>query len=876
MHPLEKLKDKWQDEWVQTVCSVCLHHCTVRVRVVNGVVVKVEGDPSNPSTRGHICAKAQSIIARQYDPHRVTRPMMRGNSEKGLGVDPKWKEVSWDEVWEIIVPKLKKIYRENPNKLLYSCTDWYKEAWLTAWGGAVFGTANNFFSDMGVACGGGYHPVMGLMAGSFASQPDWYYIKYLILLGCGDGFDSHLHIVENIRRAADARMRGMKLVVVDPRMSAAALKADEWVPIRPATSLYFALALCHVMIWELKRYDEWFLKYRTNAPYLIDEKGDYVRDKATKKPMVWDSVDNKAKPLNVPIYEDPTIKDFALEGEYEVDGVKCKPAFHLIKDSMKDYTPERASQITTIPAETIRRIAKEFVENAHIGEWIEIDGVEYPYRPVALQWYRGAHGHEYSMQANLAFKYVNLLVGSCNVPGGLLDIPLGKDPHIDAWSRDYLGWIGPAYCRVEPDEDGVTQPLLYELRPPMPIRYPPQNCSLLEYRPVGLECGHLYTWSILEPEKMGITYKPEVALLIHNNVVWNAAQSLAVAEAIKKLDLVISMDVVPFTETTQLADILLPDYTYLEDWSIEHCEMPFMWGYVLRRPVLKPPPTCMSGFDFLCELSDRLGILDKFNGFLNSKYIAPFGNKHLLELNRRYTLEEFLDRWMKSMFGDEYGLDWFKKHGHNLRHKRPEELYWPFGRPVAPKDCRIPIYLEFLKRQGDALEAKFKEWGYPKEYMKTWVYPSYSPIPKWQDIHVHQPKDPGYDLYVIYYKSAQLVFGENATVSWISEHLQKHRPDLVAAIMNPETARKKGINDGDQIVIESDVGRVKAAVHLTEGVHPDVIGLSNAGKPYANHPYAIKTLPTANILTNGSLEYTCKASGCPETTNRVRVVKPES
>jgi len=392
MHALDKIKKEevWQDEWIPTVCSMCLHHCGILVHVVNGVAIKVDPDPNCPDNEGRICARAQGLIQKQYDPHRITKPIMRTNPEKGIGIDPKWKEISWDEAWSIIVEKFKKILKEDPRKLLYAATD-FRRSWIWGWGGAVFGTPNRFFSDLGTTCGGGYHPVNGIMFGSFATQPDWYYCNYLLQIGGGDGFESHLHLAGNAKRAANARMRGMKVVSVDPRMANVSVKADEWIPIRPGTDGMFVLALMYVMVHELDKYDKEFLKKRTNAPYLIGPDGYYVRDKATKKPLIWDPVDKKAKPFN-----DKTIKDFALLGTYNVDGVECKPAFQLFYDKLKEYTPEKAEKITTVPAATIRRIAKELVEAARIGETIEIDGEKYPYRPVCIQWYRGAHAHEHS------------------------------------------------------------------------------------------------------------------------------------------------------------------------------------------------------------------------------------------------------------------------------------------------------------------------------------------------------------------------------------------------------------------------------------------------------------------------------------------------
>lgn len=859
-HVLEKIDRSkvWQDEWIPTACSMCLHHCGVMVHVVNGVAIKVDPDPDAPDNAGHNCARAPAVLMRQYDPFRIKKPMIRTNPEKGIGVDPKWREISWEEAWEIIIPKLKEILEKDPRKLIFAATD-FRRSWIWAWGGAVFGTPNGFFSDTGTVCGGGYHPVNGSLFGSFATQPDWYHIKYLILCGGGDGFESHLHLTCNIRRAADARMRGLKVVVIDPRMSNSAMKADEWLPIRPGTSLGFALAMINVMLWEIKGYDVWFLKNRTNAPYLIGPDGYYVRDKKTNRPLIWDTMDQRPK-----VFNDPSIKDYALEGVYEVDGTECRPAFQVIKDTVKEYTPEWAEKVTTIPAGTIRRITREFVENAHIGETITIDGVEYPYRPVCFQWYRGAHAHENSYLANLAFKYINILVGAVDVPGGHLNIPLGWDPHIDAWAEKKYGWKGPAYNYVVPNEDGLITPWIYELRPPVPIEYPPNHLDLLEYLPVGLEPGHLYAEAILNPDEFGIEYIPEAALLIHANPVWNMPNGPRVIEALKKLDLVVVMDIVSTSETAMMADIILPDTSPLESWALLHCEAPFISGHILRRPVLQPPPDAMDATDFLTELSDRLGILPKWNGFLNWRFIDPWGKpQYKLEPGRKYRVEEFLDRWMKAQYGDDHGLDWFVKNKWTQRVKTPRELYWPYG------EVRVQLYLETIKKMGDELKAFFERIGYPKRWMRDWTV-DYVPVPRWRDIRIHKPADPSYDLYMIYYKLPQVTFADQAISAMTSDLLQRKK-DIVFAQLNSETGRRKGLKDGDLIEIESPLGKVRAYVTLVETVHPEVIAISNAGR-WVKHPWAINYSPTANLLLESStLDLTDKVSGCPESAQRVRI-----
>jgi len=180
---------------------------------------------------------------------------------------------------------------------------------------------------------------------------DLEHCKYLIAPGRTVG--PNVAATHSTKRFLDAVERGMKVVTLDPRLSSEGTKGYRWLPIRPGTELAFALAMIHTILYELKKFDESFVKNRTNGPYLIGPDGHYFRDKVTNKPQVWDAGENRAK-----TFDDAGVTDYALWGEFTIDGVKTHPALQLIKDRMKEYTPEWAAEITSIPAETIREVTR--------------------------------------------------------------------------------------------------------------------------------------------------------------------------------------------------------------------------------------------------------------------------------------------------------------------------------------------------------------------------------------------------------------------------------------------------------------------------------------------------------------------------------------
>ena len=106
------------DVWIASVCQMCYNRCGIKVHRVNGVVVKIEGDPDCTYGKGRLCAKGNAGIMNHYNPHRVKVPLKRTNPEKGIGVDPQWKEISWEEALDTVVEKLKKVREEDPRQLV--------------------------------------------------------------------------------------------------------------------------------------------------------------------------------------------------------------------------------------------------------------------------------------------------------------------------------------------------------------------------------------------------------------------------------------------------------------------------------------------------------------------------------------------------------------------------------------------------------------------------------------------------------------------------------------------------------------------------------------------------------------------------------------
>jgi anaerobic selenocysteine-containing dehydrogenase len=825
-------------KWVNTTCKMCLHSCSVRVHVTpEGVINKVEGNPTNPSNESGICPKGNSAILRTYDPQRIKTPLKRTNPRKGPNDNPGWKPISWTEAMDIVCAELKKTYEDDPRKLLPAINDFHKLN-LWAWP-AAFGGNGNYFSVVGTLCGGGYHPMNGFIHSSFAAANDTNYCNYWINNGGCDGFSSHLHVAGAARHMANARVdRGMHLVTVEPRLSSSAAKSQEWIPIRPATDRHFALGMMNVMVTE-KLCDYNFLKKDTNAVYLVGADGYFVR-KDGEKPYVWDPVDNVAK-----TYDDPTIKDFALEGQYVVEGVNVKPAYQLFLDIVLPCTPEKMENITTVPAETTKRIAREFVKAASIGSSITIDGRELPLRPAAYNYYRGAQGHKTGSMSNHAYKLVNFMVGNIDTPGGHIGCTL-DDAKIDNG-------------HIFDGGGGMILPTPHQLGVAPPFAYPPNTCHLMDYFPIGVNPGHLIAETFFNPDKWGYTFKPDTMLICHSNPLWNMnGPQNKFFQIMKEMRFIVAMDIL-LNESTVWADIVLPVHDNFERWNMTMIEPPLTEGQCLTQPVIPPLYDTRSEESIFNEIAERLGFLATWNEIQN--HVFQFvGNPELeLKPDVKYDDKDLAER--KAKLWDGKDLSYYMEHGHTSTMRRPDKWYRSW------EGKRLHFYIEMIVDERDKLRKNMEEAKVP--FIDEWEWDDYQPLPTAVLDPVHN-EPPEFDLLAISFKDVQMNFGENLSIPWISD-IVYNDPVHMGVLINPKTAAARNIGDGDIIKIASPYGEIMGIAKVTEGVHLDCLAISNALTRWTGYHSIVKAGGgNFNRLLPANLKNTDANSGQMECTAKVK------
>ena len=829
-------------KWVNTSCKMCLFTCNMRVLVSEaGVVLKIEGNPSSSANGLRLCPKGNAAILRHYDPNRFKTPLKRTNPEKGPGIDPRWEPISWDEALDIVVRELKRTREEDPRKLLPAIGDFHK-GWLRAWP-SVFGTRNTF-SSLSNYCGGGYHSMNGFIHSTFSAVNDSRYCNYWLSNGTGDGFSSHMQVAALAGAVADARVeRNMRVVTVEPRLSVAAAKSDEWIPIRPATDRFFALGLCHVLV-EDKLYDVKFLKKDTNAPYLVGPDGYFVRN-SEGKVYVWDASEGTPK-----LWDDATIGDVALEGTYRIEAMACQPAFQLFKDILKDCTPEKMSDLTTVPAHTIRRIAREMARAAQIGSTIEIDGRTLPLRPAGYTYYRGAQAHKYSSMANHSYKMVNMLLGNIDAPGG----------HVGVSLDDKMETLG----HVKPGENGMIDVLTHPTGPTPPFSYPPNETHLGGFFPLGWIPGHLNHEVLSHPEKYGLDYRPDTMLLCHANPLWNVPGNRDTWYRImRSMRFIFAVDIIP-NETNEFADIILPAHDFLESWNMLMNDAALTEGVSLRQPVTAPLYDTRSEEDIFYELAERLGFLDKWNDAINHSLGLHMKPELLLERDRKHTNEEIARR--KGLLWNGRELDWYREHGHAVVPRRTQKWYRPW------EGLRLRFYIEDIVRSRDELKQKMEAAQVP--FRDEWGWECYQPLPRPLIDPVHtEPQE--FDLYAISFKEIQLNFAETLGNPWIDDIVYRD-PVHTTFLMNAGTGAERGLANGDLVQLESPYGRIFGRISLTQAVHPETIAVSNSlSRVASQHSKVRHGGGNFNELLPADFRNTDACSSQLESVTRVNVMKLE-
>jgi anaerobic selenocysteine-containing dehydrogenase len=226
-------------ETLSSACPLdCPDLCGLTVTVDQGRVIEVDGDRRGPLTDGFVCGKVRKIAEHMYGEDRLTTPMVR-SGPKGAGA---WTPVSWDDALDRIAGRLQAIRARAGGEAILPFHYGGSNGWLTE--GAL---ATRFFRRLGAsnldrtlcaaATTAATRGVYGVMPG--VALEDYTHARLIVLWGVNPSATS-IHLVPVIERAREA---GAQLVVIDPRRTPLARRADLHLPVRPGTDLPVALSV---------------------------------------------------------------------------------------------------------------------------------------------------------------------------------------------------------------------------------------------------------------------------------------------------------------------------------------------------------------------------------------------------------------------------------------------------------------------------------------------------------------------------------------------------------------------------------------------------------------------------------------------------------
>src|SRR5262245_54637225 len=227
---------------VPTICFNCESACGLLAFVdkASGDIVKFEGNPVHPGSRGRTCAKGPATINQVKDTERILKPLRR-SGPRGSG---RFEEASWEEALREISARIRRAFDEGRHdEVLYHVgrpgDDHFLPRLLGAWGIDGHNSHTN-------VCSASSRLGYALWTGADRPSPDYSETKFILLLSAhletGHYFNPHA------QRIIDAKSRGARIAVVDTRLSNPATHADPWVSTWPGSEAALLLGIARALL----------------------------------------------------------------------------------------------------------------------------------------------------------------------------------------------------------------------------------------------------------------------------------------------------------------------------------------------------------------------------------------------------------------------------------------------------------------------------------------------------------------------------------------------------------------------------------------------------------------------------------------------------
>jgi len=360
----------WDRVTFGTHCLNCLATCPYRVystadgvRFEEPAALFEQIEEGVPDMNPLACQKGSAWSQQLNGPDRLRYPLRRAG-ERG---DGSWERISWDEALDEIAEAIvEAIDLEGPESIIFEETvegglltqaAYLRFASLI---GAVTLDANGLINDFPA----GHHITFGKFSCA-SSQDDTFHAEQILIWHSNPAYTSipYVHFI------TEARYNGSRVVTIAPDLCASALISDEYVPVQAGTDAALALAMCKVIIDEGLAHED-FVRSQTDLPLLVVEdtrrfvRGTDLDGEAPEDQFYWWDENSDA----VVAAPRDTLKTNAVRPALDTsqtialaDGeqVAVTTVWNLMRKRLEDYTPELASEICGVNAETIRRLARQ-------------------------------------------------------------------------------------------------------------------------------------------------------------------------------------------------------------------------------------------------------------------------------------------------------------------------------------------------------------------------------------------------------------------------------------------------------------------------------------------------------------------------------------
>ena len=836
---------------MKTSCHGCIQMCPAIAYLKDGVVVKLEGDPDAPVSRGSLCIKGLNQLHTMYSPRRVLHPLRRAG-ERG---ENKWEVISWDEAVEEAATHIcDAIDKYGPYSFFASVGGGGAYSFMEAMTlPMAFGSPTVFepgcaqcylprWSMSKLFYGGNDQSIAdNAVQEIFRPDPD-NKAEVVVLWGAQPSVSQ---TAESGRGMAELRAKGVKTIVVDPNFSPDAVKADVWLPVRPATDT--GLLLCWFRyIFENKLYDEQFTKYWTNLPFLIDPETklpvkaqelfpDFQQTTPENTPayVCYDLKTNAVAPFEFSAPADAAVNpEIFWTGDFE--GKTYKTAGQIYKEEADPWTLEHTAENCWLDADKIEKAIKIYAEASVAGI---ANGV-------------ASDMTESASQVPLGCMGLDSIMGYVNKPGctmtqyGAAGAPPTKRPvtynnGFDGMFSDMYG-IG-AVIGMSDAENEARAKKLGEENPQQKLA----NQLLVDRLGMKDHKG-LYAWchshipTVREAIATGEPYKPRVWFDMSGNKLAMLGNAKSWYDVFPEVDYIIGQYPMLTSFHIEAADLVFPVREWLEEPMVNMTQLNTQWLQNECVHIGETVSHSIPAAQVVAKCAEKMG------GELPGLKPGYLGSATEEEVKASVAETLHAPSW------DELVKDADKY----VPYVTPASEYFHYGQHETVVDDGLPAGFGTESRKIEVycqILLKLARTGYPFCYPEPQEpCEDYSPICSYIEPAESPLSDEEYPFVLTSGRVPYFHHGHAA--------LSRELFPTAEIRINPASAKELGIEHMDWVKVTSRRGEVHARAYLTEGVHPKTVWMERFWNPECYDES--QTNPTAgwrecnvNVLTKNDAPF---------------------